>query len=134
MNQVTDVTSSNTAKPSTAHHPQLNEGEFYEGLILGKNGEPDYHLIGVGDVLKGVTWKQAMDKAKELGLDLPNRRELGLGRVNAAEHFENDWYWSNEQHADSSHSAWCQNFGTGSQDYDGKYYELAARFVRRQPV
>lgn len=34
-----------TAPRSATTRPTLNEGEHYAGLILGKDGEADYHLI-----------------------------------------------------------------------------------------
>ena len=114
--------------------PELNDGEFYAGLILKEDGSPDYHLIGLPGELDAAIHAQAMVWAKECGGDLPNRRELNLLRANARQHFQNDWYWSNEQHAAHSSYAWFQYFKDGDQGYWGKGSKLRARAVRRLSI
>lgn len=109
----------------------LKEGEFYAGLVLGKEGQPSYHMVGLPGELDECTWSQAMDWAKDQGGELPNLRELGLLRVNAREHFKDDWYWSSEQRESGSAYARGQNFNDGSQDYTRKSLEDRARAVRR---
>ena len=37
----------------------LNDGETYAGLILGKNGQPDYHLVLLPGDANDVTWSAA---------------------------------------------------------------------------
>jgi hypothetical protein len=107
----------------------LKPGEIYAGLILGKNGEPDHHLV----LLSGETsasWPKAKAWATEQGGELPTRREQSLLLANCKEEFKADWYWSGEAHSDSRY-AWFQNFHLGSQDNYYHDYELRARAVRR---
>lgn len=112
----------------------LKLGEVYAGLVLGQNGEADYHLILLVGETGGVTHQQAHAWAKEQGGELPNRRELRLLWVNAKDQFKADWYWSSEQPATGSDYAWVQNFYDGSQGYSRKDSTLRARAVRRLPL
>jgi hypothetical protein len=106
-------------------------GEIYVGLILGKNGDPDYHLFLLPGDNDPSNWKTQIDWAKSIGGDLPNRREQSLLIANAKEHFKADWYWSSEQHAADSDCAWYQYFDDGYQDSFSLSDELRARAVRR---
>jgi hypothetical protein len=80
-------------------------GGVYAGIMRGRNGGPDYHLI-VGPKIDETNWEEA--KARE-----------------------KDWYWSCEQHAELGVYAWYQYFGHGSQHYGLKSHEFRARAVRR---
>ena len=110
------------------------KGEIYAGIVLGKDGEPDYHLFKLPGEVKRATWQGAIDWAKSIGGEAPNRRELGLLRVNAREHFEDAAYWSCEQHASFSACAWYQYFGYGGQDNDYQDDELRGVAVRRLAI
>jgi hypothetical protein len=112
----------------------LKQGELYAGLILGQNGEQDYHLVLLPTEADGVTWKNAITWAKKAGGQLPTRRELRLLMANAADSFAKDWYWSGEQHAASSGYAWCQTFASGGQTNYRTFYKLRARAVRQIPI
>ncbi len=116
--------------------PRLRKGEHWAGIILDKNGKPDYHLIGVAGKIDAATWNDAMAWAQKHNGELPNRRELGLERVNARRHFKDDWYWSCEQYAGvkSYTWAWCQSFYTGTQNPFRKHNKLRARAVRRVAI
>ena len=114
--------------------PELNEGEFYAGLILKEDGSPDYHLIGLPGELDSASHADSMAWAISVGGDLPTRRELNLLRANARQHFKNNWYWSNEQYAAYSYDAWCQLFTNGVQGYSFKHDKLRARAVRRLTI
>lgn len=107
------------------------EGEEYSGLILGKNGEPDYHLFLRPYSASNVTFEQAQEFAKKVGGDLPTRRELSLLIANAKEHFQPDEYWSGEHHAADAAYAWYQSFGYGTQVCGGIGCRCRARAVRR---
>ena len=111
----------------------LREGEIYAGIILGKNGDPDHHLIllpSIGD--KRIPWKTAMKAAKDSGGDLPTRREQSLLFANCKEEFQPDWYWSNETYKDNAAYAWYQNFYDGGQSYGHEGDDdCRARAVRR---
>lgn len=114
--------------------PELNEGEFYSGIVLKEDGTPDYHLIGLPGELEAANHTDATEWAASIGGSLPDRRELNLLRANARQYFQNDWYWSGEQHAAYSGSAWYQDFYDGTQYYYTKFLELRARAVRRLPI
>ncbi|WP_295991650.1 hypothetical protein [Rugamonas sp.] len=55
-------------------------------------------------------------------------------REGGADAFPDDWHWSSTQRADDSASAWCQNFGDGTQDYFRKSFVGAGRAFRRFPI
>jgi hypothetical protein len=114
----------------------LNPGEVYAGIILGQNGEADYHLILLPSEADSVTWAKAKAFAKKAGGTLPNRREQRLLWINALQAFQSEWYWSSEQHASISDYAWLQDFYDGSQDYDliRKDNACRARAVRRLAI
>jgi len=109
---------------------QLHDGEHYAGIILGKDGTPNHHLILLpGD--EKINWNDAKAFAKKAHGELPTRREQSLLYANLKEQFQEAYYWSGEQHASYAGCAWCQNFSSGSQGNLGINYELRARAVRR---
>ncbi len=113
----------------------LKPGEHYAGLILGKDGQPDYHLILMaGEPTDDLTWKAAQDWAKRIGGELPTRREQSLLFANLKEHFQHRAYWSCEPYEDGKRYAWAQYFDYGNQCDDRSNYELRACAVRRVPV
>lgn len=112
----------------------LKEGEQYAGIILGKNGEPDYHLILLPGEATSVTHQQAEAWAKKQGGELPTRREQSLLLANLKEHFQSDWYWSGERHASDSDCAWGQLFINGNQLLWGRSNRYRARAVRRLEI
>ena len=107
------------------------EGEVYAGLVLGKDGESDYHLFKLPGEITGATWQGVIDWAKSIGGEAPNKRELALLRVNAREHFKDAAYWSCEQHASNSGYAWYQTFFNGFQNGNYKDDRLCGVAVRR---
>jgi hypothetical protein len=109
----------------------LNPGEVYAGLILGKDGAPDYHLVLLPGQATDVTWSEAKEFASGAGGELPMRREQALLFANLPEEFERRWYWSGEQHASDPSLAWLQLFLGGGQFYNHKDGEGRARVVRR---
>jgi hypothetical protein len=112
----------------------LREGECYAGLILGKNGTPDYHLILLPGDAADVSWPAARDWATQDGGELPTRRELSLLFANLREQFERGWYWSSEHHETRAQLVWGQNFASGIQTVYGRPYRGHARAVRRVPI
>ncbi len=115
------------------------QGGIYAGIMRGRDGAPDYHLL-VGDAvaeLKPIPWGKATAAVAELEGDghknytLPFRREQSLLFANVPELFEAEWYWSCEQHAAFSGYAWMQSFGYGLQSFSLKSYDYRARAVRR---
>jgi hypothetical protein len=109
----------------------LKEGEAYAGLILGKDGEADYHLVLLADDVSDVSWPTAREWAGSQEGDLPTRRELALLFANQRECFDRVWYWSSEQHDTRPQLVWGQNFASGIQTVYGRPFRGHARAVRR---
>jgi hypothetical protein len=115
-------------------HIVLAPGEEYAGIILGKDGAASHHLILLPGEPDKMKWDGAQKWAATVGGELPTRREQSLLFANLKEQFKEEWYWSGEQHASDSDSAWSQFFGDGSQNYGHKNYEFRARAVRRLEI
>lgn len=109
----------------------LKEGEEYAGLILGKEGSPDHHLVLLPGEALEVSWATARDWAGGAGGELPTRRELALLYANLRERFERMWYWSSEAQESRSQLVWGQNFTSGIQTMYGRPFRGRARAVRR---
>jgi len=109
----------------------LKKGEQYAGIILGKNGQSDHHLILLPGQASDVTFAQAQEFATKAGGELPHRREQSLLYANLKEEFEDLWYWSGEQHAAHSDFAWFQHFYDGFQSDVHEGFKLRVRAVRR---
>jgi hypothetical protein len=113
----------------------LEPGEKNAGLILGKDGESNYFLVLLPDIAADINWNDAVKWAKKLNskheTSLPNRREQSLLFANLKDDFEERAYWSSEQHASYSDSAWSQHFYNGGQSYWHKDLLFQARAVRR---
>ena len=107
----------------------LKQGELYAGLLLGKNGAPDQHIILLPGEAQSVDWDEASKFAADAGGELPTRREQALLFANLPEEFTPNWYWSNTQR--SAGSAWIQGFSSGYQDWGDTSYKCRARAVRR---
>lgn len=110
----------------------LQDGEIYAGLVLGKDGAADYHLFLQPGAATGVTWQAAIDWAKKLGHSLPTRAEQALLFANLKHEFEPRYYWSSEQAGPSS--AWTQVFLNGTQGLYYRSYKGRARAVRRLEI
>jgi len=109
----------------------LAPGERYAGLILGENGEADYHLILLPGEVEDIDWEGAGKWAAALGGALPTRREQSLLFTNLKVEFQGSWYWSGQQHEADSGWAWSQLFFHGNQYSGPQSTELRARAVRR---
>jgi hypothetical protein len=112
----------------------LKQGEIYAGIILGKDGQPDYHLVllpgtTTGKWLDAFYWTSALDTLEKSAL--PTRCEQSLLIANCKEEFEPHLYWSNEQYAAGPDYAWMQDFNNGYQFSFHKSNESRARAVRR---
>ena len=112
----------------------LKEGEEYAGIVLGKDGQPDHHLILLPGQKEDVTWPVAKDWAASIGGELPTRREQSLLFANLKEKFDQHWYCSCEQHEANDAWAWVQHFDGGDQRYNRKDDDYRARAVRRLPI
>ena len=111
---------------------ELRPGERYAGLVLGTDGLANHHLILLPGEAQDVDWKAAKQAAKNFGGELPTRQEQALLYANLKSEFKEAWYWSGEEHTDSSF-AWLQYFSFGYQNYARKSYAGRARAVRRYP-
>jgi hypothetical protein len=109
----------------------LKPGEYYAGIILGKDGEASYHLVLLAESRESISWKDALDWAESIHGELPTRREQSLLFSNLKEQFESEWYWSSEQRATDSSHVWCQHFSGSYQIIYCKTHKLRARAVRR---
>ncbi|MBP6637852.1 MAG: DUF1566 domain-containing protein [Sulfuritalea sp.] len=114
---------------------ELAQDEHYAGLIVGKDGEPSYHLVLLPGQAGDISWDKAMEWASKQGgesiASLPTRREQALLYANLKEQFEERAYWSCEARESESGWAWSQYFLSGSQIDRLKRNELRARAVRR---
>ncbi len=109
----------------------LNAGEQYAGLIIGKEGAPDHHVVLLPGDAQDVTWAAAREWAAFSGGELPTRRELSLLFANLKEHFHRVWYWSSEASEARSQLVWGQNFTSGIQTMYGRPFHGRARAIRR---
>lgn len=109
----------------------LREGELYAGLLLGKNGDPDIHVILLPGKAEKLSWDQAKQFAAHAGGELPTRREQSLLFANLKEEFDPYWHWSSEQHPSYPSDAWFQGFHDGGQSFSHKSDGGRARAVRR---
>lgn len=109
----------------------LKDGEQYAGLILGKEGKPDHHLVLLPGEAQEVSWSAAREWAHDTGGELPTRRELALLYANLREHFERVWYWSSEPQEPRAQLVWGQNFTSGIQTMYGRPFRGRARAIRR---
>jgi hypothetical protein len=128
-----EATAAKQAAVTTISVPELAAGEVLAGIIL-ENGAPKHWVILLAGDVDDVRWKKAVEWAKELGGELPTRKEQSLLFANAAEHFQKDWYWSSEQRAGVESYAWPQLFGYGGQGWDPVSGRYRARAVRRVPI
>ena len=111
--------------------PPLNEDETYIGAIGDQNGDV-YHVILLPGDNDDSNWQAAMDWAKSIGGDLPNRIEQAMLFSTFRDQFQKDWYWSNTTVNGYAASAWFQVFLNGNQTSNHKSGDYCrARAVRR---
>jgi hypothetical protein len=118
------------------------KGGIYAGIVAGKDGAPDYHLIHAPQEYEivDVVWETAIESAKTpingfADWSLPDRHEARLLAINTPQGFDvDDWYWTSTQNADHPDYAWVQNFDYGNQGNDRQSNECRARAVRRELI
>ena len=114
--------------------PPLADGEVYVGAIGDQNGDVHHVILLPGDN-DDSTWQAAMDWAKSIGGDLPNRIEQAMLFDRCRDQFKKEWYWSNTTVDGYDAYAWLQIFSDGSQNgYHKDYYHYRARAVRRLSI
>ena len=112
-------------------------GESYAGIMLGKDGEPDYHLFERPRSEQKFTFHGAIDFAKSLSTSemtvlVPTKDEAQLVRINSANsRGRTDLHWTSTQDEIYVDYAWAQWFGYGGQSYNRKSEEFTVAFVRR---
>lgn len=111
------------------HILPLKEGETYAGAIINPDGT-GHHVILLDGDSDGANWNAQMDWAKSIGGDLPNFVECALLFSNMKSKFDDEFYWSSEQHTSTSGYA----FGKGIQFYGFKSFDYRARAVRRLEI
>lgn len=109
----------------------LADGEIYVGTTLHE-GRPHSLILLPGSTK--ADWKAAGEWARAQGGMLPSRHDGLVLFTHARAHFERDWYWLDEQHADAPQYAWCQNLYWGDQFNGDLSFECRARAVRRVPI
>lgn len=110
----------------------LKEGEKYAGILLGKDGEPDRHIILLPGAAENVNFDDAKKFAESIGGELPTRRMQSLLFANLKEEFQPVWHWSGEQR--ESGSAWIQLFSSGGQYWGYTDVKCRAVAVRSVPI
>lgn len=131
---VPQIAGVNLDYPLTIPFPQLNEGEKFVGVIVSADGKYRHALILLPGEAEPNNWQAQMGWAKSIGGDLPDRVESALLFATLPDEFKPEWYWTNEQRAASSDSAWMQNFGLGYHYYYHNSHYHRARAVRRSPI
>ena len=111
---------------------ELHPGEHYAGMVLDHEGKLMHHLVLMATrQTDGMNWQEAMDWAKEVGGDLPNRQEQALLYANCKPHLKPEWHWSSEMHVDDTFCAWGCDFDYGRRISLRKSYDGCAVAVRR---
>ena len=118
-------------KISKFNMTSLADGEIYVGAIMNKDGSGHHIILLPGDS-DNASWKEQMEWAESIGGGLPDRVEQAILYRDFSEHFQKDWYWSNQQREGGS--AWFQYFYNGRQVWDYTYHRYRARAVRRLPI
>ncbi len=125
------------AMPTIRHIPEvkiaLEPGEHYAGIRLS-DGE-DYHIVLMAprpEALLG--WYDAVEWAKSVGGELPNRQEQPLLYANCKPQLLPVCHWSSETHEPDASFAWDCDFSSGYQYYGHKSLKIAAVAIRRVPV
>lgn len=117
--------------PSAAAPVPLQQDELYAGLILARDGAPDYHLLQPDEPELGyLSWRAATAWAASLGHSSPGRREQTLLYATLKEAFRPNEYWSSEP-GDIKGEAWCKDFDTGVAYQTARRFDGYARCVRR---
>ena len=108
------------------------EGGTFVGVITLPDGK-HYAVVKLeAKPDKRLTWKKAMEWAKEVGGRLPSRPIAALLFAVAKDLFEPDWYWTDE--AEGKSYAWYCDFYNGYQSIHGQSSEGCAVAVRLIPL
>jgi hypothetical protein len=89
-------------------------GGIYAGIVRGRDGGSDYHLIVGPENESDLGWDAANDWAKGLkhegfsDYDIGYRSDHSVAFGNVPDIFKKVGYWTREQHASGSSGAWGQ--------------------------
>lgn len=68
--------------------PSLADGELWAGILLNEDGTPIHHVILLPGEAERIGWNKAIEWAKEIGGELPTRREQSLLFANLKSQFK----------------------------------------------
>jgi len=108
------------------------EGGIYAGVTV--HDEQPHALVLLPGDHDRAEWKTQMASAEAQDAMLPSRFDALVLFKNLKREFKEEAYWTSEQHASASGSAWYQDFISGYQHYSSTYSPLRARAVRRIPL
>lgn len=117
--------------PITFGAPQLKDGEQWVGTILSAGGKKEHVILLPGEKTD-INWKDANEWAASIGGQLPDRVESALLFSCMKDEFQEEAYWTCEEHKGNDSWAWYQLFYLGSHYNISKNLELRARAVRRE--
>ncbi len=117
--------------PITITAPKLKLGEKWVSTVITDDGKTRYHLVLLPGDADDDTWTNQLAWARARGGDLPDRVEQAMLFKYARHEFNEQAYWSNQEHESDSSCAWHQTFYNGYQSSSHKGAELRARAVRR---
>jgi len=121
-------------EPIVIAFPALKKGEKWAGVIISADGSKREHIILLPGDNDDANWEAQKKWATSIGGELPDRSESALLFATMKSEFKGPAYWTREQSAGYSDSAWCQGFNNGSQIIIPKSNCLRARAVRRLPI
>jgi len=132
-------TTPTTSAPPPIGQPWPTQGGTYAGIVRGRDGQPDRHMV-LADArpTTRLNWQAAMAWAAGVEVDghadfnLPDRYQSAVLFGNLDDQFEKVWHWTSTP--DSEGSAWGQYFGYGNQDNGHASYVGRARAVRLIPL
>lgn len=120
--------------PLTIAAPTPREGEKFVGIIISADGKIKKRLYLLPGDNDDANWKNQMAWAESIGGRLPDRVEGALLFATMKDEFKPEAYWTCEQHAASSDTAWCQTFNDGNQSSYDTSFKLRARAVRSETI
>jgi len=100
--------------------------------ITTKNDGAHAAVILLPNKGQELSWKDAMNWAKEQGGELPSRPVAALLFANLKSELDPKWHWTSEE--DDASYAWLCFFNRGTQDNFHKSYEGSADAVRLIPL
>lgn len=128
-----------TTTPPPIGQPWPAQGGTYAGIVRGRDGQPDRHMV-LADArpTTRLNWQAAMTWAGDIEVDghtdfvLPDRYQSAVLFGNLDDQFEKAWHWTSTPASEGY--AWLQYFYYGNQSTSTTSYEGRARAVRLIPL